>query len=153
RLQATKIDEFRDAAPGKILHELRTGELARTHEIPHTPYYGSVDATPLWLMLLDEYERWTGDSALVEQLWPNALAALDWMDRYGDLDGDGLIEYQRLSERGLVNQGWKDSADSIRNRDGSLADGPIALVEVQAYAYAARRGLARLARLRGADEL
>ena len=153
RVQATKVDEFRDASPGKILHELRSGELANTNEIPHTPYYGSVDATPLWLMLLDEYERWTGDSELVDRLWPNALAALAWMDKYGDLDGDGFIEYQRLSERGLVNQGWKDSADSVRNRDGSLADGPIALVEVQAYAYAARRGLARLARLRGDAKL
>jgi glycogen debranching enzyme len=152
RLQATKVDEFRDAEPGKILHELRTGELARTGEIPHTPYYGTVDATPLWLMLLDEYERWTGDSTLVERLWPNALAALGWMDNYGDLDGDGFIEYQRLSERGLLNQGWKDSADSMRNRDGSLGDGPIALVEVQGYAYAARRGMARLARLRGDTE-
>jgi glycogen debranching enzyme len=153
RLQATEVDEFRDAAPGKILHELRTGELARTSEIPHTPYYGTVDATPLWLMLLDEYERWTGDSTLVERLWPNALAALGWMDKYGDFDGDGFIEYERRSERGLVNQGWKDSADSVRNRDGSLGEGPIALVEVQAYAYAARRGMARLARLRGDSEL
>jgi glycogen debranching enzyme len=153
RLQAREVDEFRDAAPGKILHELRTGELARHGEIPHTPYYGTVDATPLWLMLLDEYERWTGDSGLVDQLWPNALAALGWLDRYGDLDGDGFIEYQRRSERGLVNQGWKGSADSIRNRDGTLADGPIALVEVQAYAYAARRGIARLARVRGDDQL
>ena len=153
RLQATKVDEFHDAAPGKILHELRSGELARTNEIPHTPYYGTVDATPLWLILLDEYERWTGDSTLIERLWPNALAALDWLDRHGDLDGDGFIEYQRLSERGLVNQGWKDSADSVRNRDGSLGEGPIALVEVQGYAYAARRGLARLARLRGDEAL
>ena len=153
RLQATAVDEFRDAAPGKILHELRTGELARTDEIPHTPYYGTVDATPLWLMLLDEYERWTGDTELVERLWPNALAALDWLDRYGDLDGDGFIEYTRQSERGLVNQGWKDSADSNRNRDGTLAEGPIALVEVQAYAYAARRGIARLARTRGDEKL
>jgi len=153
RLQATKVDEFHDAAPGKILHELRSGELARTNEIPHTPYYGTVDATPLWLILLDEYERWTGDSTLIERLWPNALAALDWLDRHGDLDGDGFIEYQRLSERGLVNQGWKDSADSVRNRDGSLGEGPIALVEVQGYAYAARRGLARLAWLRGDEAL
>jgi glycogen debranching enzyme len=153
RLQATEVDEFRDAAPGKILHELRSGELANTDEIPHTPYYGTVDATPLWLMLLDEYERWTGDAALVDRLWPNALAALGWLDRYGDLDGDGFIEYQRLSDRGLLNQGWKDSADSVRNRDGTLGEGPIALVEVQAYAYAARRGLARLARLRGENEL
>ena len=153
RLQATDVDEYRDAAPGKILHELRTGELARTDEIPHTPYYGTVDATPLWLMLLDEYERWTGDAALVDRLWPNALAALDWIDRYGDLDGDGFIEYRRQSARGLVNQGWKDSADSNRNRDGTLAEGPIALVEVQGYAHAARRGMARLARLRGDEKL
>jgi glycogen debranching enzyme len=149
RLQATEVDEWRDAEPGKILHELREGELARAGEIPHTPYYGSVDATPLWLMLLDEYERWTGDTELVDRLWPNALAALRWMDQYGDIDGDGLIEYTRHSRRGLFNQGWKDSGDAIRNRDGTLAEAPIALVEVQGYAYAARRGLARLARLRG----
>ena len=153
RLQATDIDEWRDAQPGKILHELREGELARDGEIPHTPYYGTVDATPLWLMLLDEYERWTGDSELVERLWPNAMAALGWMDQYGDLDGDGLIEYERQSRHGLVNQGWKDSGDAIRNRDGTLVDGPIALVEVQGYAFAARKGLARLARLRGDDTL
>ena len=149
RLQATEVDDWRDAQPGKILHELREGELARVGEIPHAPYYGTVDATPLWLMLLDEYERWTGDAELLERLWPNALAALRWMDDYGDIDGDGLIEYERHSKRGLLNQGWKDSGDAIRNRDGTLAEGPIALVEVQGYAYAARRGLARLARLRG----
>jgi glycogen debranching enzyme len=153
RLQATEADPFRDAEPGKILHELRTGELANTAEIPHTPYYGTVDATPLWLMLLDEYERWTGDLELVERLWPNALAALAWIEGHGDLDGDGFVEYERQSSRGLANQGWKDSADSVRNRDGSLGDGPIALVEVQGYVYAARRGLARLARLRGDEPL
>ena len=149
RLQATEVDEWRDAQPGKILHELRGGELAATGEIPHTPYYGTVDATPLWLMLLDEYHRWTGDDALVDRLWPNALAALHWIDNYGDIDGDGFVEYQRHSERGLVNQGWKDSWDAIRYRDGTLAQPPITLVEVQAYVYAARLGLARLARLRG----
>ena len=151
--QATEVDDWRDAQPGKILHELRNGELAGTGEIPHTPYYGTVDATPLWIMLLDAYERWTADDELIEQLWPNALAALKWIDDYGDLDHDGFVEYQRLSERGLANQGWKDSWDSIRNRDGSLADGPIALVEVQGYVYAARLGIARLARLRGENEL
>lgn len=153
RLQATKTDDWRDAQPGKILHELRAGELARTGEIPHTPYYGTVDATPLWLVLLDEYHRWTGDNELVEVLWPNALACLRWMDEDGDADGDGFIEYKRHSRRGLANQGWKDSADSVRMRDGTLAEAPIALVEVQGYAYAARRGLARLARLRGEVEL
>jgi glycogen debranching enzyme len=153
RLQATEMDDWRDAQPGKILHELREGELAKAGEIPHSPYYGTVDATPLWLMLFDEYERWTGDAELIDRLWPNALAALGWMDQYGDVDGDGLIKYTRHSRRGLLNQGWKDSGDAIRYSDGSLADGPIALVEVQGYAYAARRGMARLARLRGDEVL
>ena len=94
------MDDWRDAQPGKILHELRTGELAAAGEIPHTPYYGSVDATPLWLILLGEYERWTGDAELVERLWPNALAALRWIDKYGDSDGDGFVEYERQSRAG-----------------------------------------------------
>ena len=153
RLQATESDAWRDAQPGKILHELRAGELARTGEIPHTPYFGTVDATPLWLVLLDEYHGWTGDDALVDALWPNALACLRWMDEEGDADGDGFIEYERHSWRGLANQGWKDSADAVRMQDGTLAETPIALVEVQGYAYAARRGLARLARLRGENDL
>jgi glycogen debranching enzyme len=100
-------------------------------------------------MLLSEYERWTGDMALVDRLWPSAVAALDWIDRYGDQDGDGFVEYHRRSERGLLNQGWKDSADAIRWADGRLAAGPIALVEVQGYVYQARLGMARLARRRG----
>lgn len=153
RLQATEADPFRDAEPGKILHELRTGELANTGEIPHTPYYGTVDATPLWLMLLDEYQRWTDDMELVERLWPNALAALGWIEKHTDADGGGFVAYERQSNRGLANQGWKDSADSVRNRDGTLGEGPIALVEVQGYVYAARRGMARLARLRGDEKL
>ncbi|HWH24891.1 MAG TPA: amylo-alpha-1,6-glucosidase, partial [Candidatus Limnocylindria bacterium] len=133
--------------------ELRSGELAATGEIPHTPYYGTVDATPLWLVLLDEYQRWTADDALVDRLWPHALAALQWIDEHGDLDGDGFVEYRRHSRRGLANQGWKDSADAIRMRDGRRAEAPIALVEVQGYVYAARIGLARLARLRGEEQL
>jgi glycogen debranching enzyme len=153
RLQATEIDEWRDAQPGKILHELRTGEVARAGEIPHTPYYGTVDATPLWLMLFDEYHRWTADDALVDRLWPNALACLRWIDEYGDIDGDGFVEYKRFSRRGLDNQGWKDSGDSMRFRDGRLGDPPIALVEVQGYVYAGRRGMARLAEMRGEYDL
>lgn len=148
RLQATTTDDWRDAEPGKILHELRTGEMALANEIPHTPYYGSVDSTPLFLILLSEYERWTGDMALVDRLWPAALAALEWIDRSGDTDGDGFVEYSRRSERGLRNQGWKDSADAIRWADGRLAEGSIALVEVQGYVYRARLGMARLARRR-----
>ena len=153
RLQATAVDDRRDAQPGKILHELRTGELALAGEIPHTPYYGTVDATPLWLILLGEYERWTGDSALVDRLWPNAIAALRWIDAYGDLDGDGFVEYVRRSPEGLVNQGWKDSTDANRFRDGRIAEAPLALVEVQAYVQRARLEMARLARARGDKEL
>jgi glycogen debranching enzyme len=153
RLQSREVDDWRDAQPGKILHELRTGELAAAGEIPHTPYYGSVDATPLWLILLGAYERWTADAELVDRLWPAALACLEWLQRHGDLDGDGFLEYQRRSPRGLINQGWKDSAEAIRWRDGRLAEGPVALVEVQAYAYRARMELARLARGRGEEGL
>jgi glycogen debranching enzyme len=143
--QATEDDPDRDMEPGKILHELRVGELARTGELPHRPYYGSVDATPLWLVLLDETYRWTGDLELVRSLWPNALAALTWIDKYGDRDGDGFVEYERRTPAGLLNQGWKDSGDAIRHRDGSLATAPIALVEVQGYVYDAKRRMAELA--------
>ncbi|MFL5675092.1 MAG: glycogen debranching N-terminal domain-containing protein [Chloroflexota bacterium] len=153
RLQATTDDPWRDAEPGKILHELRTGEMARAGETPHSPYYGSVDSTPLWLILLGEVHAWTGDDALVDKLWPHALAALEWIDRSGDLDGDGFVEYERRSRLGLRNQGWKDSGDAIRHTDGSTCDGPIALAEVQGYVYAARRAMARLARHRGDDPL
>jgi glycogen debranching enzyme len=143
--QATEDDPERDMEPGKILHELRVGELARTGELPHRPYYGSVDATPLWLILLDETYRWTGDLDLVRSLWPNALAALNWIDRYGDRDGDGFVEYERRTPAGLLNQGWKDSGDAIRHRDGTPAVGPIALVEIQGYVYDAKRRIASLA--------
>ncbi|HEX9891776.1 MAG TPA: glycogen debranching N-terminal domain-containing protein, partial [Actinomycetota bacterium] len=129
--QGSKEDEWTEEEPGKILHEMRVGELARTGEIPHTPYYGTVDATPLWLSLLAAAYRWTGDLDAVRELWPNALAALAWIDDHGDADGDGYVEYRKRSPRGLDNQGWKDSHDAIVHPDGTLATGPIALVEVQ----------------------
>jgi glycogen debranching enzyme len=143
--QATEDDPDRDMEPGKILHELRVGELARTGELPHRPYYGSIDATPLWLILLDETYRWTGDIELVRSLWPNAIAALEWIDRYGDRDGDGFVEYERRTPHGLLNQGWKDSGDAIRHRDGTPAAPPIALCEIQGYVFDAKRRMASLA--------
>jgi glycogen debranching enzyme len=151
--QATELDPDRDAEPGKILHELRTGEMAGSGELPHTPYFGSVDSTPLWLILLGETYDWTGDRALLDRLWPNALAALDWIDRYGDRDGDGFVEYERRTDHGLLNQGWKDSSDAIRDRDGREAVPPIALAEVQGYVFAAKRRMAGLARVRGDVDL
>ncbi|HYM83817.1 MAG TPA: glycogen debranching N-terminal domain-containing protein [Candidatus Dormibacteraeota bacterium] len=147
--QATEIDDWRDAEPGKMLHELRRGEVAAAGELPFTPYYGSVDVTPLWLILLGASYDWTGDRALIDRLWPNALAALEWIDRWGDRDGDGFVEYERRSPRGLHNQGWKDSGDSIRDRHGRQATGPIALAEVQGYVHAAKLAMAELAAVRG----
>src|SRR5919108_2619785 len=144
-LQGKESDDWREEEPGKILHEVRVGELARAGEIPHTPYYGSVDATPLWLVLLHSAYRWTGDLDAVRELWPNALTALRWIDEHGDVDGDGYVEYRRRSPRGLDNQGWKDSGDAIVHPDGTLASPPIALVEVQGYVYHAKRSAARLA--------
>ena len=140
--QADEVDEWRDAQPGKILHELRQGELAGANEIPHTPYYGSIDSTPLWLLLLGTYYRWTGDLGFCRRLLPNVERALEWVETYGDPDGDGFVEYQRSSPRGLANQGWKDSHDSVVHVDGKLAEGPIALAEVQAYVYLAKLRLA-----------
>ncbi len=151
--QATERDDSRDAEPGKILHELRTGEMAKTGELPFRPYYGSVDATPLWLVLLGSTFDWTGDRALLDRLWPNALAALRWIDEWGDRDGDGFVEYQRRAPNGLVNQGWKDSTDGIRDRRGQEAETPIALAEVQGYVYDAKLRMAGLARIRGEEEL
>jgi glycogen debranching enzyme len=152
-LQADHDDPDRDAEPGKIPHELRTGEMARAGELPHRPYYGTIDATPLWLILLGATWDWTGDRALVDRLWPNALRALEWIDKYGDLDGDGFLEYRRRTPNGLLNQGWKDSHDGIRDRHGRMAEGPIALAEVQGYAYDAKRRMAALARVRGDEDL
>jgi glycogen debranching enzyme len=151
--QATEVDDWRDAEPGKILHELRNGEMALAGELPHTPYYGSVDSTPLWLILFGATYDWTGDRAFVDQLWPHAMAALDWIDRYGDRDGDGFVEYERRSERGLLNQGWKDSSDAIRDRTGRGPTTPVALAEVQGYVFDAKRRMAALATLRGEDDL
>jgi glycogen debranching enzyme len=145
--QATGFDDFRDAEPGKILHELRHGELTHFGDRPHSPYYGSADSTPLFLVVLEEYERWTGDTDTVRELEPAARAALGWIERYGDLDGDGYIEYQtRNPKTGLENQCWKDSWNSICHPDGTLATGPRAVCEIQGYAYDARRRAARLAR-------
>ena len=152
-LQATADDPSRDAEPGKIPHEVRGGEMARTGEVPFGRYYGSADVTPLWLVLLGETYDWTGDLRLVEELWPNALAALEWVEHHGDLDGDGFIEYRRRAHGGLVQHGWKDSPDAIRDRNGRIADGPIALAEVQGYAYDARVRMARLARALGDSAL
>jgi len=151
--QATEDDPWRDAEPGKILHELRLGEMALDGELPHTPYYGSVDSTPLWLILFGATYDWTGDRAFVDKLWPHALAAIDWIDRYGDRDGDGFVEYERRSERGLLNQGWKDSSDAIRDRTGRGPTMPVALAEVQGYVYDAKRRMAALATVRGEDDL
>jgi glycogen debranching enzyme len=145
--QSVDFDDFRDAEPVKILHELRYGELTQFGDRPHSPYYGSADSTPLFLVVLDEYERWTGDHATVQELEPAARAALEWIEQHGDLDGDGYIEYQTRNPRtGLENQCWKDSWNSIVHPDGALATGPPAVCEIQGYAYDARRRAARLAR-------
>ncbi len=148
-MQATESDARRDAEPGKILHEARRGEMAATGEIPFGRYYGSVDATPLFVMLAGAYYRRTADAGFVENLWPHVEAALDWIDRYGDVDRDGFVEYYRRSPNGLSQQGWKDSDDSVFHADGRLAEGPIALCEVQAYTYGARLEGAELAGMLG----
>ena len=140
--QGTERDDRRDEEPGKIMHELRQGELAGAGLVPHTPYYGSVDATPWFLILFAQYFRWTGDREGVRELLPAAEAALAWIDRDGDLDGDGFVEYRTRSPIGIRNQGWKDSSDSVAHADGTLAEPPIALVEVQAYVHLAKLRMA-----------
>jgi glycogen debranching enzyme len=144
RYQAQVDDPERDAEPGKILHEFRFGELTRAGYTPHSPYYGTVDATPLFLILAGEYYRWTADLETLSELLPSFDGALEWMDRYGDRDGDRFLEYEVRSASGLDNQGWKDSADAVVHADGTLAKPPIALVEVQGYAYLAKRLIAEV---------
>ncbi|HET7226515.1 MAG TPA: glycogen debranching N-terminal domain-containing protein [Candidatus Eisenbacteria bacterium] len=144
-MQGDRVDPSRDETPGKILHELRTGELARLGRLPHTPYYGSVDATPLFLVALARHARWTGSLALFRELRGPVERALEWIARWGDSDGDGFVDYgPTTTAGGLRNQGWKDSGDGIPNADGSLAEPPIALVEVQGYVYRALLGTAGL---------
>jgi glycogen debranching enzyme len=154
--QATTTDPEREAEPGKILHEQRSGELATLGEVPFRQYYGSIDATPLFVVLAGEYLASTADLDFVRSIWPNIEAAIDWIDRFGDSDGDGFIEYQG-SERGLVQQGWKDSHDAVFHADGSMAPPPIALCEVQGYVYWAKRRAAEMASALGSydrsDEL
>jgi glycogen debranching enzyme len=145
--QGTRVDDFRDEDPGRILHEMRYGEMTAFEERPHSPYYGCADATALYVVLLDEYERWTGDKKLVRELEQEARAALNWIDEYADLMGNGYVSYRRRNEKtGLENQCWKDSWDSISYGDGRLPGFPRATCELQGYAYDAKRRGARLAR-------
>ncbi len=144
--QATDEDDSHDADPGKIVHEMRLGEMAAIGEVPFARYYGTADATPLFVMFAGDYLDRTGDTDFIRCMWPNIEAALNWIDQYGDEDGDGYVEYERHSPDGLVNQGWKDSHDSIFYADGSDPEGAIALCEVQGYVYAAKRAAAAMAR-------
>ncbi len=157
-LQAKTVDASADAQPGKILHEMRGGEMAALKEVPFGLYYGSVDSTPLFVILLGAYVKRTGDTSTLRAIWPAAVLALSWLENYGDVDGDGFIEYGAVVageglQHGLRNQGWKDSFDAIFHEDGELAQGPIALCEVQGYAFAAKLAGARCARLLGDESL
>jgi glycogen debranching enzyme len=152
-LQGTKEDDWREEEPGKIPHEVRIGEMAAAGEIPQTPYYGSADATPLWLVVLGHVYSWTADLEGVRELWPAALSCLEWINSYGDRDRDGYVEYEKRSPGGLDNQGWKDSFDAIVHPDGTHAKPPIALVEVQGYVYDAKVRVAALARALGEEDV
>lgn len=151
--QAVEVIPRQEAEPGKILHEMRHGEMANLSEVPFGLYYGSVDSTPLFVMLAGMYFDRTGDRDTIETIWTNILAALVWIDEYGDPDHDGFVEYQAHSEKGLIHQGWKDSHDAVFHSDGTLASAPIALCEVQAYVYGARLAAARIAQSLGETEL
>jgi glycogen debranching enzyme len=151
--QAKTLDPYCDAEPGKILHEARNGEMARLGEVPFKRYYGTVDATPLFVMLAGMYFDRTGDIQTITAIWPNIKAALVWINTYGDADGDGFVEYASQTESGLINQGWKDSHDSIFHANGALASGPIALCEVQGYVFAAKTEAAKLAHRMGEYDL
>lgn len=143
--QAEQEDKASDAEPGKILHEMRNGEMVALNELPFKKYYGTIDATPLFIMLAGAYYQRTGDLSTMKQLWPHIEAALNWIDNYGDFDGDDFVEYQHKAEKGLTNQGWKDSFDAISHADGTLAKSPIALCEVQGYVYAAKKSASYIA--------
>src|SRR5690606_18875851 len=147
--QATEFSAFQDSAPGKIMHETRGGEMSALGEVPCGIYYGGVDHTCRFVALVGAYARRTGAFGPIRQLWPNLIAAVGWMKAHGDINGDGLISYQRGAETGLSNQGWKDSEDSIFHADGRFPKGPVALLEVQGYAYAAWQAMADLAGLIG----
>jgi glycogen debranching enzyme len=151
--QATMENDFMDAEPGKIFHEVRSGEMAATREIPFQLYYGTIDATMLFVVLAGEYLKRTNDRATIKKIWSNIVAAINWIDRYGDIDKDGFIEYKKKSEKGLDNQGWKDSFDSVFYENGKLAKNPIALCEVQAYAYHAKVKASEMANHLGKADL
>jgi glycogen debranching enzyme len=150
--QARDFNDFQDAEPGKIFHEMRGGEMAELGEVPFKLYYGTIDATPLFVSLAGAYYERTGDIETIRSIWPNIERALQWCDKYGDLDDDGFLEYAKKSEKGLVNQGWKDSHDSIFYEDGQLAQGPIALCEVQGYLYDAKVKASMIANVLGFPE-
>jgi glycogen debranching enzyme len=150
--QGQNEDEWRDEQPGKVMHEIRYGELASTNQVPFTPYYGTIDATPLFLLLAAEYYHWTGDADFISGLMPHLQAALKWVKEYGDADDDSFVEYYQKSSKGIANQGWKDSADSVVHRNGDYAEAPIALVEVQGYVYQALTRLAPIFRSLGHAE-